>query len=135
MFYQLIYVSRAVAPLSAEAMQSLVTQARNFNSIHHITGVLFYDGEHFAQILEGAETEVENLFARIQADTRHRQVTVVTRSRRPRREYPHWGMAGHLLAASQFAELVKCLPEETEQSAPRSLRVRLEPFVAHSPRL
>ena len=116
-------------------MQSLVTHARNFNSIHHITGVLFYDGKHFAQILEGAEKEVENLFDRIKVDTRHRQVTVVTRSRRPRREYPHWGMAGHLLAESQFAELVKCLPDEPEQFAPRSLRVRLEPFVAHSPRL
>lgn len=135
MFYQLIYVSRAAAPLSAEEMQSLITHARNFNSIHHITGVLFYDGEHFAQILEGAENEVESLYTRIKVDTRHRQVTTVTRTRRPRREYPHWGMAGHLLAAAQFAELVKCLPDETEQPAPRSLRVRLEPFVAHSQRL
>ncbi|SMB83487.1 BLUF domain protein [Hymenobacter roseosalivarius DSM 11622] len=135
MFYQLIYVSRAVAPLGAEAMQSLVTHARSNNALHHVTGALFYDGEHFAQILEGAQQEVESLFTRIQADNRHRQVTVVTRSQRARREYPHWGMAGHLLAAAQFAELVKCLPDEAEEPASRSLRVRLDPFVAQSKRL
>ena len=134
MFYQLIYVSRVVEPVSSADLKSLVAHARNFNSIHHITGILFYDGEHFAQVLEGGYEEVESLFARIQQDRRHFQVTVVTRTRRPRREYPHWGMAGHMVAAKQFAELVKCLPDEN-QPTPRSLRARLDTFVANSQRL
>jgi hypothetical protein len=134
MFYQLIYVSRVVEPLSSADLKSLVVHARNFNSIHHITGILFYDGEHFAQVLEGAREEVESLYARIQQDSRHRQVTIVTRTTRSRREYPHWGMAGHLLAATQFAELLKCLPEENHP-APRSLRTRLDTFVVNSQRM
>lgn len=131
MFYQLIYASRAVGSLSNSALQELVTRARAFNSVHHITGALFYDGGHFAQVLEGAQAEVDHLFGRIRRDPRHQDVTVVTRSMRPRRDYPHWGMAGHLLAAVEFAQLLKCLPE----AASSPLRTRLEPFLHHSQRL
>lgn len=134
MFYQLIYVSQATAPLSGVALKELIAKARTFNSLHHITGVLFYDGGHFAQVLEGAQAEVDYLFARIQRDARHQHVTVVTRSFRARREYPHWGMAGHIVAATEFAELIKCLPEEN-LSLSEPLRNRLEPFVTRSQRV
>jgi hypothetical protein len=132
MIYQLSYVSRAVVLLSYAALRSLVAHARAFNDAHGITGILFYGEGHFAQVLEGEQEEVERLFDRIQRDTRHYDVTVITRVQRPQRVYAQWGMAGHVLAADQFAELVKCLPEEQEEPAARPLEARLEEFVTRS---
>lgn len=122
-------------PMSYPELRSLVTHARAYNAAHAITGILFYGEGHFAQVLEGEQAEVEDIFARIQRDTRHYDVTVVMRAPRPRRTYPLWGMAGHRLAAAQFAELVKHLPEQTEGTDAKPLEVRLEAFVVDSEQL
>jgi hypothetical protein len=135
MLYQLTYVSRAVTPLSYPELRSLVAHARAYNAAHDITGILFYGEGNFAQVLEGEQAEVERLYERIEHDARHSTVTVVTRVSRPRRTYPQWGMAGHRLAAAQFAELVRHLPEEAENPNARPLAIRLEAFVNESERL
>lgn len=131
MLYQLCYVSRAVTPMSYPELRALVAQARAYNAAHDITGILFYGEGNFAQVLEGEQAEVERLFDRIQHDTRHYDVTVITRVTRLHRAYSQWSMAGHRLAEAQFAELVKYLPGAAEDTDAQPL----EAFVINSQRL
>ncbi|MBC6989989.1 BLUF domain-containing protein [Hymenobacter sp. BT491] len=139
MFYQLIYVSVAFAPFTNPELHALAAQARAHNSQRHITGILFYGEGYFAQVLEGAQEEVESLYASIKRDTRHHHVTLVVRGTRPRREFPHWSMACRQLTYPAFAQLVKCLPETAHEvktaTGSHSLGARIAPYVEQGVRL
>ena len=90
---QLIYVS-SINPKTGgvDPAPILVTSRRN-NARDQITGMLYSDGQRFLQALEGPEDAVENAFKRIQRDTRHRAVVVLSRRTVQRREFGEWQMA------------------------------------------
>jgi hypothetical protein len=89
----LAYVSSAVPPMSDDTIKDLLHRARENNARQHITGVLLYDGGNVFQVIEGPEAEVEALFQRILADTRHTGIIVLLRTRVTERQFPDWLMA------------------------------------------
>ncbi|MBN8928284.1 MAG: hypothetical protein BGO51_19300 [Rhodospirillales bacterium 69-11] len=92
--FRLIYfsdgrlVSDPFAPLAA--LQALVGQAARNNSRRRITGALLYDGERFAQVLEGRREDVDAVFHEISHDPRHERVTVIQRESVRRRAFARW---------------------------------------------
>lgn len=90
---QLIYVS-SINPKTGgvDPAPILVTSRRN-NARNQITGVLYSDGSRFLQVLEGPEEAVEQTLKRIQRDTRHRAIVVLSRRAVHRREFGDWQMA------------------------------------------
>ncbi|WP_216726583.1 BLUF domain-containing protein [Hymenobacter siberiensis] len=91
--YQMLYRSRATAPLSDEALGQLLHTARRFNAEHRISDILLYSAGHFVQVLEGSEEAVRNLYAAIQQDTRHTQVVTVSAGPTAERHFAGWSMA------------------------------------------
>jgi hypothetical protein len=71
----------------------LATSAAN-NLRDRITGVLICDDRWFAQVLEGAESNVSATFERILRDERHCNVTLVTMQPVAERRYPAFPMKG-----------------------------------------
>lgn len=90
----LIYCSVAVQPLSADELTGLLSKAREQNARKGITGILLHSDGSFFQVLEGEAEIVDNLFARIMTDERHRQVTLIIREPIKRRLFDDWTM-GH----------------------------------------
>ena len=75
---ELIYISRATERFDEEELTKILNSARTNNQKNHITGLLLYDGRGtFIQALEGPESEIENLFDVIKADTRHTNVNKI----------------------------------------------------------
>ncbi|MGC4077962.1 MAG: BLUF domain-containing protein [Rubrivivax sp.] len=70
------YVSRLAPGQPVTVIAELLRVSRAFNRQHGITGALLFDGEHFAQLLEGDPAVVFPLAARIEADPRHAEVDV-----------------------------------------------------------
>ena len=66
-----------------------------------ITGMLLYKGGNLMQVLEGDEATVRALYARIEADTRHKGLIVLMEGRRDSREFPDWSMAFRDLDAAE----------------------------------
>lgn len=66
-----LFVSRLAPGLDAASVPSILEVSRLRNPGLGITGVLVFDGEHFAQWLEGPPAQVLALAARIEADRRH----------------------------------------------------------------
>ncbi len=91
--YQILYRSRATSPLSEAQLLELLDQARCYNAGHDLTGLLLYSDGRFVQALEGPEAEVRALYARIQRDSRHRQVVTVSEGPGPHRRFAGWSMA------------------------------------------
>ena len=73
--FQLLYFSRERREMPNADLTALLSEAREFNERHEITGLLLYGGAHFYQILEGDQAQVQSLFARIETDERHEDVT------------------------------------------------------------
>ena len=72
---------------------TLFTVARANNKHAHITGALLVTGEWFVQTLEGQETAVRELFARIERDPRHDSVELLDTWTEVERVFPRWSMA------------------------------------------
>ena len=76
MLVRLLYASRAVDP-SPEAIESILAQSRQHNSLTGITGILCYGGGIFLQAIEGGRMQVSELFGHIQRDARHKDVALL----------------------------------------------------------
>jgi len=75
--YRLYYVSSARPDLKKADIEELVRISSANNTLRNITGALGYDGERFAQILEGAREDVLALMDKIRADDRHNGLVVM----------------------------------------------------------
>jgi hypothetical protein len=97
MYYRLIYCSRSRLHGSDEEVQasiaSILATSRRSNQKVGITGALIFDGEGFAQVLEGPRGAVERTYASIRIDTRHHSVTLLEQAYQPERHFADWFMA------------------------------------------
>jgi hypothetical protein len=72
-----VYTSRIAKGLGFEIVPSILEVSRVRNRQVGITGVLVFDGERFAQWLEGPPAQVLALAGRIEADARHADLRVL----------------------------------------------------------
>ncbi|MCG6921345.1 MAG: BLUF domain-containing protein [Acidobacteria bacterium] len=91
MFF-LVYVSVAQENVSKEDLLDILTKSREANAAAGITGMLLYKDGHFMQALEGEETAVRDLYARISRDPRHLGLRTLVEGRRERRSFGDWSM-------------------------------------------
>jgi hypothetical protein len=89
---QISYLSRASSPFSSEQLLALLQQCHANNTARGITGMLFYGNGTFLQVIEGAETAVDELVGRIARDSRHDDIRILSRKPIERREHPDWTM-------------------------------------------
>jgi hypothetical protein len=88
---RLLYCSRAV-DTSAEAIESILAQARQHNPASGITGILCYGGGIFLQAIEGGRMPVSDLYGHIQADPRHKDVALLHYEEISERRFSGWTM-------------------------------------------
>lgn len=72
-----VYVSRAAPGLTIDDVRALIFEARGFNAINGITGLLTYDRRGFVQAIEGTVDAIDELMETIARDTRHRDMDVI----------------------------------------------------------
>lgn len=94
--HQVLYHSWATGTPTPADLQALLEWSRPHNAAHGITGLLLYSDGRYVQALAGPEAAVEGLYGRIQRDTRHARVELVSRGPGPRR-FAAWSMDfGHV---------------------------------------
>lgn len=95
--YRIVYVSRCELKPgrfgSAEAIGDILAASRRNNAAMGITGALAFNGEYFAQILEGERDKVLELMRRVETDARHSDLLVVEEGWVPQRDFTGWAMA------------------------------------------
>lgn len=120
MLVRLLYASRLADGAGAEVVESIVSQSRENNPAHGITGVLCYAGDVFMQVLEGGRAPVNALYNRIARDERHRQVMLLHYEEITERRFGGWTMGQVNLARINPSVLLKYLekPELDPFSVP-----------------
>ena len=88
----LVYSSTATSEFSRDDLAVLLQQARANNSRSGITGLLLYKRGLFMQALEGEETAVRALYAKIRVDPRHKNVVTLADIPVAQARFTDWAM-------------------------------------------
>lgn len=119
----IVYMSRAVRPLSDQDLQELLDQCRRDNAARHVTGVLFYSHGNIAQLIEGEPEVLEPLFDVISRDGRHSNVVKLIDRPITERSFSDWSMAFHPLEPNGFEALQGFLLPHHLPPPPSSLSI------------
>ncbi len=92
MLVQLLYASRAAAPLTESVIEEILAQSRRNNPQRGITGILCYSREQFIQVLEGGRDEVCDLYNMLARDARHVQLRILVYAEISERRFSGWTM-------------------------------------------
>jgi len=82
----------ATKEMSDSDLQAILEKSRTKNEKAHITGMLIYRDGFFAQVLEGELEDLENLFALIAIDERHRIMFLMHTKPLEKRSFADWTM-------------------------------------------
>ncbi|MDP3408873.1 BLUF domain-containing protein [Bosea sp. (in: a-proteobacteria)] len=77
------------------ALRAILSTSRKNNEAANVTGYLIFDGDSFIQVLEGPLAALEATMARIAADERHRDVSVLGTHPAETRLFREWKMGGY----------------------------------------
>ena len=88
----LTYVSTATRELSQDDLNELLAQCRKNNAKRGITGMLLYKDGNFMQVLEGEETAVRSIYAKISGDPRHKGEILLQQGTEEERQFLGWSM-------------------------------------------
>lgn len=113
-----IYASSATRSFQEPEILALLERARTKNAALGITGMLLFIEGSFFQVLEGAASAVDGLYATIGRDPRHDRVTQIIREPIAQRSFQEWSMgfasvgreeAARLVGANDFFATASCL--------------------------
>lgn len=112
MLYHVIYISKAVTPLSGEALSHLLQQSRRWNESIGITGMLLYIERHmmsqitgrFMQVIEGDESNIKPLFEKIKQDPHHHQLMLLQDGPIGQRSFNNWVMGFKVMGWQEYVD-------------------------------
>ena len=73
-------------------LKALLATARGNNSSLGVSGMLLYHEGSFMQVLEGEQSAVESIFAKIEKDDRHTNTTILSKGEMETRTFESWAM-------------------------------------------
>lgn len=95
--YSLAYVSRSALVGTEQEVEAqiatILKSARRHNQRLNISGALLFTEGNFAQVLEGSQAAVEEVFEAIECDSRHTKVVMLHFHPIEARSFAHWNMA------------------------------------------
>ena len=103
--HHIIYMSRAVAPMSDHQLAHLLQQAREGNRQRNITGALVYGDGQFMQIIESEEAHLAQLYAHLLSDPRHGNIVKLADKQLAQRSFSEWSMGFQTVSPAQFEQL------------------------------
>ncbi len=107
---QLVYISKASIPFTPESIKELTESSNKNNRRIGVTGCMVYASGFFLQLLEGDSEDVDNLYRKIQKDSRHKNTKILIENEveENKRLYDRWFMSSFNLDASvDFPEDLK----------------------------
>ena len=99
------YVSTPTQPVHEHDLESLLAEARDFNRINEITGVLLFSGTKFMQCFEGPEDAVQKVYERILRSSKHKDVLVMMDEPIEKRVFGDWLMGSAKATESDLLKL------------------------------
>lgn len=104
---RLAYYSKANIKLdSLLVISDILAVSQRNNRRDQITGSLVYCDATFFQVVEGPREDLDRLIRRLEGDSRHGEITVVSRSEVSSRIFPDWSMTTPRLSPDLAAKMM-----------------------------
>ncbi|MXO93885.1 hypothetical protein GRI62_09735 [Erythrobacter arachoides] len=107
--------------MASSMAATLVEQSCARNKAMQITGCLLFDGDCFAQLLEGRENDVKLLMSSIGRDKRHTEIRVLERRFLQTRRCAQWSLGYFGPSRLIHRVIQRTMDEPTSQVAMRDL--------------
>ncbi len=101
---RIIYCSQATEDVSPEELVELLRVSRRNNEAAGLSGMLLYSSQSFLQVLEGETAALEQTYARINADSRHRRLRLLLDAEVAKPLFPEWTMGFDHVDDEELAE-------------------------------
>lgn len=98
--FRLCYLSKPTKPFTAEDLDDIESKSIIANNERDVTGLLIVNDDRILQILEGAEDSVRKLYTKIEADSRHTMLKLVSAVEDEVRLLYKWSMVVRGLAGT-----------------------------------
>ena len=98
--FRLCYLSKPAKPFTAEDLEDIESKSITANNKRDVTGLLIVNDDRILQILEGAEDSVRKLYTKIEADSRHTMLKLVSAVEDEVRLLYKWSMVVRGLAGT-----------------------------------
>ena len=89
---ELTYVSEPAQEMSFLGLMRLLYHSYLRNTSMGITGALIFENNRFGQVIEGPRTQIEDLWEKIQKDTRHKNIRLIESKSIENRSFSKWTM-------------------------------------------
>jgi hypothetical protein len=115
--FRLTYLSRPVKPFTDEDFDDIESKSIAANNARDVTGLLIVHDDRILQILEGRENAVRELYAKIEADSRHTITKLASTVEDDERLLLTWSMVVRKIAgipeelSSQYIQLYEELSQ------------------------
>lgn len=103
---ELTYVSEPAQEMSFLGLMRLLYHSHLRNTSMGFTGALIFENNRFGQVIEGSRAQIEDLWEKIQKDSRHKNIHLVESKLIEDRSFSKWTM---VFRGSE--EVAKTLPE------------------------
>ncbi|SFO27146.1 BLUF domain-containing protein [Sphingomonas sp. OK281] len=90
---QILYMSSSTISGDKADLVGILEQSRHNNAFNGITGLLWSDGTHFLQVIEGPTVSIDATFGRIVNDDRHHDLSLQHNLPIHERQFGAWTMA------------------------------------------
>ena len=90
----IIYTSEYIGEANDidDVLVDIVRRSKINNSEYDITGLLFYHGGRFIQVLEGKQDSLEGLMSILERDVRHKNIERIVDQEIKKRAFQEWSM-------------------------------------------
>lgn len=94
MTFQLCYASKTTASHHQllNDLREIFGEARDFNILHQVRGILYFADEHFFQCIEGEESVILRLLEKLHKDLRHQQIKLFSALMIEHAHFTQWSM-------------------------------------------
>ena len=89
---ELTYVSEPAQEMSFLGLMRLLYHSYLRNTSIGVTGALIFENNRFGQVIEGPRTQIEDLWEKIQKDTRHKNIRLIESKSIENRSFSKWTM-------------------------------------------
>jgi hypothetical protein len=113
--YQLLYLSSATADFTERNLLDLLAESQSRNEKRSITGLLLHSDGNIIQIIEGRKEDVETLFSKIEKDSRHTGIMVLSRRHVEERDFPKYNMGFRRTQITKLEENIPGFTDMVEQ--------------------
>ena len=130
--FNLVYCSQVSAGVGNDDVDAIVATSRRCNPALGITGILVFGSGIFFQWIEGPKDEVLGLIKRIETDTRHEMMVILSTDEDIReRVFPTWDM--ELVGAEHIKEVMQdALETAQDKKNVDALKLMLEQIQLHA---